>query len=126
MTSRFPKKMCEAVRQGLKREINLRKGRLIQKCSIESKVEKRMQSVERCAENGGTAREICSLVHGGERCWDDVRGGWLDIRAVKEARNEGMMHVKKFPVYRKVSRSVARDCGQAIIPVRWVDTNTSQ
>ena len=68
-------------------------------------------------------RQICSMIHGQDQVWDDVRGGWLPAEEVKQARLEELRYVREAPLYRKVPRTVPQDKGMPIIPIKWVDTN---
>ena len=64
--------------------------------------------------------DMNTMMHEGEACWDDSKGGWLDPSKVGVARTEEMEFVNRMKVYDKVPRS---ECPGKPIPVRWVDTN---
>ena len=57
----------------------------------------------------------------GHAYWDDVRGGWLDMAKVREARMEEVTFMRKEHLWDAVPRSQAD--GHRIVSVRWVDTN---
>lgn len=116
----FPAELRAAVRRGIRRQIA---SRLVTRSRDERELK---LMVESDAVEGNIRREglgvgeISSLVHQGEACWDDVKGGWLDPSQVRQARQEEMAFVKKMQVYDKVPRE---ECVGKPISVRWVDAN---
>ena len=63
-------------------------------------------------------RHLCTMIHPDQDVWDDVKGGWLPVEAVKEARREELGFVRSAPLYQKVPRAVPDKKGMKVIPVR--------
>ena len=56
--------------------------------------------------------------------WDDAKGGWLDDKLVKAAREEEMGYVRKHVIYMRVPRSMCyTETEKAPIKTGWADTN---
>ena len=120
----YPPELCRTVVRAVAEQVREHKQKCIDNLDDGmrdiNRVEKNTESMQ---EKDLTAREICTLTHGGDQCWDDVKGGWIDPNLVARARQEEMAFVRKTPVYKKVDRRVANEKGCKIIKVRWVDTN---
>ena len=101
--------MCQAVRKGIKQQLQL----------DEVKIKEALNLF------------ICNL-YGHEDndkeniFWDSVNGGWLPRREVHEARMEEMEYVRKMNVYSRVPWDESkRVTGRNPIKLRWVDTRKS-
>ena len=57
-----------------------------------------------------------------ERAYDDVKGGELDLKKVRDARALEMRYVKDRKVYKYANVQDAYALGKRVIGVRWVDT----
>ena len=66
-------------------------------------------------------RDVDMVTDGGY--WDDVRGGWLRLDLVEEARHEEMTWLKTMEVYAKVDERIAKAEKAKMLTLRWVDTN---
>jgi len=109
-------KVCEAIYEGLKREVDL-KNRGLKKIITTSK----LTAVQRT--------DMCDKVnewHDNEdsgQAYDDVSGEWLCSKEVMKARMKEIEYIQKKKVYRKIPRRVAIANGWKIIKTRWIDLN---
>ena len=76
-------------------------------------------------ESGGPTAELPELWNQPDykEYWDDVNGGLLNPRLVREARLLELDWIKKEQVYDYRSRTEAEEKGFKPIPLIWVDTN---
>ena len=76
-------------------------------------------------ESGGPTAELPELWNQPDykEYWDDVNGGFLNPRLVREARLLELDWIKKEQVYDYRSRTEAEEKGIKPIPLIWVDTN---
>ena len=76
-------------------------------------------------QSGGPTAELPELWNQPDykEYWDDVNGGFLDPRLVREARLLELDWIKKERVYDYRSRTEAEKKGIKPIPLIWVDTN---
>ena len=116
----YPRQLCAAVCRGAKEQLRRRRRPLTKDQQEINALLEKDRLEEYFSRHVLDPVDMNTMMHEGEACWDDSKGGWLDPSKVGIARTEEMEFVNRMKVYDKVPRS---ECPGKPIPVRWVDTN---
>ena len=118
----YPRQLCESVCRGAKEQLRRRRRKPMIKDQKEiHALLERERLFEEIKDGKFELVSLNTMMHEGEPCWDDAKGGWLDPTMVSAARQEEMEFVRRMKVYDKAPLS---ECPGTPMSVRWVDTNT--
>ena len=121
----YPRKLCEAIVEGIRKQIECDEWGVVKVNLGDKDLKKRISEVMAVTrQTEGAPGHDEDDGEGGQDtwAWDDITGAQLNAEKVRDARKEEIGYIRQHKVYKKVRRSSVPE-GAKVIQVRWIDIN---